>query len=315
MTVYEELLALGYSDDDIRQAANLHASTRTISLALMETPDDFPIVGLSYVADFRTEEEEGVRHLAKAINSAEQQWKHFASTANGFTYFSIEELPNESVKHQILMAQENHQRMLPHVQRSVAADLNYSTVAEIRTYAREHGISLTGLTRKDEMLEAVFAAAARETPNVWPAWFSFGDLLGFKADQGIVADTLSILFDAISKNALGVSNSKMVFASGIGLYDTRDVGPELTQKRKEEKEAYDAAMAALEPVAAELKARGYRWYALGNPSTIRPQGAEKAETRYWLNGQSVGSLGQPFGWYSLDELLAEKFMDDLKRKK
>lgn len=317
MTVYEELIELGYSDEDIRKAAGTHnrSNPRTISLALMETPDDFPIVGLTYDVDYRSEEESGIFHLAKAINSSDNQKAHFIVADNGFTCFTVGTASAKEVQNQALLAAEYHRGALGYVQESAASHLKYSTVAEIRAYAQEHNISLTGLTRKDEMLDAVIANAAMGSPNIWPAWFQLGNMLIFDAHSGIVADTMSILFDAISKNALGVSNSKMVFASGIGFYDTRDIGPKLAQKRKEEKEAYDAAMAALEPVAEELKARGHHWYALGNPSTIRTEGAEKAEIRYWLNGAGVGSLGQPFGWYTLDELLAEKFMDDLRNKR
>lgn len=313
MTVYEALIALGYSEQEIREAANIHAGTRTISLALKETPDEFPIVGLSYVCDYRYEEEEGIYKLAAVLNDTPEQWKHFASTANGFVYFATSPLPDEHFKHQIVMAQEYHTRMLPYVQESDAQRLAHSTVAEMKAFAAERSISLTGLTKKVDIFQAIIAASPNQYPSVWPAWFHFGNFLGFKA-EGIVGDTLNLLLKAAQRNTLGVSNSSMVFASGLGLYDTRDIGPKLTQQRAEERAVYEAAMKALEPVAAELTARGYRWYALGRPTVIRPKDAETMETRYWLNGHYVNGLGQPYGWYSLDELLAEKFITDMKRK-
>lgn len=313
MTVYEELIALGYSEQEIRDAAKVHAGTRTISLALKETPDEFPIVGLSYVCDYRYEEEEGISKLAAVLNDTPEQWKYFASTSNGFVYFSTSPLPDEYLKHQVAMAQEYHTRMLPYVQESDAQSLAHSTVAEMKSFAADRSISLTGLTKKADIFQAIMASLPKQSPNVWPAWFHFGNLLGFKA-AGIVSDALNLLLKAAQQNALGVSNSAMVFASGLGFYDTRDIGPKLTQQRAEEEAVYDAAMKALEPVAAELTSRGHRWYALGRPSIIRPKDAATMETRYWLNGHYVNGLGQPYGWYSLDELLAEKFITDMKQK-
>lgn len=314
MSVYAELLALGYTDAEIREAAKGRSSTRTISLALMDTPDETPIVGLTYVCDYRAEEEAGISKIAEAFNNASDQTYKFAITSDGMHVFSTRDLPNDSVHHQVKMSQEYHARMLPFVQESEARDLNYKTVSELKAYARAHSISLTGRTKKADILATLIATAKAENPNVWPAWFHFGDNLMFRADKGIIADTLKLLVEAVKANTFAISNSSQVFSSGLGLYDSRDIGPKLKAQWEEQQAAYEADMKKLEPVAAELKARGHKWFFLGNPTVLRPKDATTMETRYWLNGDTVRGLGQPFGWYTLEELLAEKFLDDLKAK-
>lgn len=63
-----------------------------------------------------------------------------------------------------------------------------------------------------------------------------------------------------------------------------------------------------------LTARGYAWHYIGKP-TVMPDG----QTRYWFNGSQYGRENhrailakQPFGWFTLAELLAEKFTDGLR---
>lgn len=314
MSVYEELLALGYTDEEIRTAAQARIGCRSIGLSIMDTPDETPIVGLSYVCDYRSEEEAGVSKIAEAFRTATDQTYNFAITSDGMHVFSTRALPNDSVHHQLKMAQEYHARMLPYVRESEAQHLAYKTLPELKEYARANSVSLTGRTKKADVFATVVAAAKSENPNVWPAWFNMGDVLAFRADNGIVADALKLLVEAVKINTLGMSAGSQVFSTGLGLYDTRDIGPKLKQQWADEKAAYDAAMEALEPVAKELKERGYRWFFLGNPKTLRPKDAETMELRYWLNGDSIRGLGQPFGWYSLEELRAEKFIDDLKAR-
>lgn len=75
-------------------------------------------------------------------------------------------------------------------------------------------------------------------------------------------------------------------------------------------------MAKLKPVEEALKAKGYRWYFLGSPkngfkSLAGNKVADPEETYYWLNGSGQP---QPFGWYTREELLAEKFVADALEK-
>lgn len=72
----------------------------------------------------------------------------------------------------------------------------------------------------------------------------------------------------------------------------------------------------LDEVKAELHAKGYRWHFFGIPKNragepwVDPQGKE----RYWFNGSQYGEgrgrlTVQPFGWFTLAEMQAEKFAE------
>jgi hypothetical protein len=66
-----------------------------------------------------------------------------------------------------------------------------------------------------------------------------------------------------------------------------------------------------EAVADELRARGYRWHSFRADSTRR---GEDGATVYWFNGSTMGEgpgrlNKQPYGWFTLDEMLAEKFAE------
>jgi hypothetical protein len=76
--------------------------------------------------------------------------------------------------------------------------------------------------------------------------------------------------------------------------------------------ATDRAIASptLDDVRDELHARGYRWHYFdtgSNLSAARPG-------YFWFNGSTMGEgpgrlSKQPFGWFTLDEMLAEKFAE------
>lgn len=66
----------------------------------------------------------------------------------------------------------------------------------------------------------------------------------------------------------------------------------------------------LEQVQSELRKRGFAWHSF-DKSTVCKDGL----TRYWFNGSYVLGTGhgklskQPSGWFTLEEMLAEKFAE------
>jgi hypothetical protein len=63
-------------------------------------------------------------------------------------------------------------------------------------------------------------------------------------------------------------------------------------------------------VATALWGRGYRWAALGHPTT-KVDGAGGGEVRYLVKGGSApGCPAGLVGWYTLDELFYEKPVAD-----
>lgn len=66
----------------------------------------------------------------------------------------------------------------------------------------------------------------------------------------------------------------------------------------------------LDSVKAVLRERGFVWHSFGHSSYDKD-----GKTYYWFNGSRYMGTGhgalrkQPFGWFTLDEMLAEKFAE------
>jgi hypothetical protein len=348
MTIYEELLGYGWTDEQIRKAADTHNSTRDFTLAVMDTPDGTPIVGISYQCDYRAEEEWGIKDLATAINGNKKQANH-VGTFTGLHALAIATQPIEDLttwSADIFPLGDLTTRWP--VQRGEAyssyfrdnyayaqglpssSNLRWKKMPELRELAKTHGV--TPIPRKkDDLIEKLVTSdeysRSAEYPDRWPGWFHNGDVLILRAESGVVADVLDLLYEAGKKNALAIGGGHAAFSSGIGVYDSRDVGKKLKKQRKLEKKWYDRQMKNLEPVAAELKKRGHDWYFLGKPKDgfkdlvdYSVEGNRRTvnseDVYYWLNGhgRGPGYTSQPSGWYTLKELLAEKFVDDVNAK-
>lgn len=161
--------------------------------------------------------------------------------------------------------------------------------------------------RSKVALAELLAARQHVTePDVWPAWYRGGRLV-LRADSGPAAAILERLRAAARDGALGVSNHYFAPSRALFLFDTRDESPELAAERVDHFDWIDARMAELAPIAAELKRRGWSFYALGSPALDA-----KGNVTYHVNGARSPRTenAQPFGRYRLDELLEEKFASD-----
>lgn len=351
MTIYQELLNLGYTDEDMLEAADHRAPTRGFSLAMADTPDGVPIVGITYACDFRSEEESGSANLPKAFGAVGHEYMMTkAGVGHAGVFEGIPSLilsvrpiaPVQSWGHNIVRdsAAPTDRRdawlnlvahgSLDQVSQDYYADnydthygralermqelpdvARYGTIDRIKEAAAKIGIPGPFPRKKAELIEYVtnhpVRLALAENPSVWPGWFHNGDVLVLRADKGIVADTLKSLARAAKSQTLAFGGGHQLFGSGMSLYDGADVGPKLEAERKAYAQWYDAEKLKLEPVKAELTRRGFKWYALGRP-TLRKDG----RVEYWLNG---AGFPQPYGWYTREELLAEKFVADMAAKK
>lgn len=310
MSIYSDLLELGYTDESIRSGAvrSIDLNTRTAGVVVQDTPDGVPIVGISYRCDYTAEEESGVGALAKSFRSKDQS-SRVRILEDGSVAFGIADLNHTNLDHQAEQARSHNSSALPYVQGSDATNLRWKKVDEMRAFAKKHDISLKGLRKKDDILEACILGSPRDRPNLWPAWFGYGRVLIMSAGDGLFSDVLNLLISASIHDTLAVSNSSRVFSSGLGLYDSADVGPKLQAEWDAEAEFTRHHEELLVPVKEELKQKGHQWFFLGGPKTLSTREGQPQEVRYWLNGYRVNG-GQPCGWYTLEELRAEKFIED-----
>lgn len=334
-TIAEKVIAAGYSLENLEQD---RTGTRTVVPVVRDHEDGTRVVGLVYQADYRYEEEEGVGSLVRRLTGTDGRDVVLTPVAancvarfadvNGFV-LSTQTLPTRTYAWGDDLRKGEQTGYVPDYVSTWDQDLPYLrddafgrrvsrgdvTVAELRARAQELG--LTGLPRKKADLAALLLAspeylATVKVAEAWPAWFAHGVQLVVRADAGPAATIVEALGDAIDAGALALSMYRGPFASGLFLYDARDESGAVRTQRSAEVDWYDAKMADLEPVIAELKALGHRWYFLG-----KPRQTQNGEVKYWLNGSTGGVTrdgtryrGQPCGWYTLEELRAEKFAYD-----
>lgn len=322
-------------------------SSQQAAVILASNGDGDPLVGIQYACDFRSEEETGAGEMASTFTRAADAENFFAKeyllkekNLGLFSGITQADLVIETDTH-IAFAAKTHvydaQRELDQATRSLAEANDWfdgrwklrrqywhSTAPEMREEAKARGLKGYSKLRVKELenllVEDDFAKANADKPaeeiTMQPGWFHFGSLLVFEKKDGLFGEVLQLLVAAAKAGHLVVGGGGIgAFGSGFSFFD----GRELTEEAKDEISAnnrwYREQMDNLKPVAAIVEqgpmksSWGSAYFALGNPRLM-----EDGIVKYWLNGNSVkfpnGRSKQPFGYYSLQELLDEKYMDD-----
>lgn len=202
--------------------------------------------------------------------------------------------------------QQHFKRHLVTVQGGASWELARSSMAELRSMATRYEGG-QGLRSKKALVDFLVAKGHVTDPEIWPAYYGAGRLVLRADGPGLAATIIARLREAIDAGTLGVANNYLHLSASLFLFDARDESTALVAERVAHYDWIDARMAELAPVDAELRRRGWSWFALG-----RPVLGQDGQVTYHLNGDRSPRTGnvQPFGSYTLDELLAEKFVDD-----
>lgn len=338
-TTYRALQAagLGHVLDSIPDPRN-----RQVSIAAIEPQDGAidPIVGLHYACDFKAEEEWGPAELRKSFSAGsgpgtaygrlERKQPDFVASHPQCSLIHVCDaqwvLLTQPLEHRPLtaertllhaLAQQRQMRVpgAPYLWR-----LERATVPELRALAREKGLRVNTQMRKPELIQTLMEHLAPKEALALPGWFQDGHHLVLPRGHGAFRIVTDRLIAAAERGSLAVGGSGLTtFGSGMSLYDFDDMPAGQVQKIQQAREWRADRMAELEPVIQTLHERGHQWYFLGNPRRINTSTTlENTQVRYWLNSHSYrlpnGKNAQPYGWYSLEELLAEKFIDDMLEK-
>jgi len=334
MSIYSKLLDLGYTDADITSAAEQwqkESGPRRFGLVMLDQADGDPVVGVSYMNDYRAEEEWGVTDLRKALHG-EDKWNqkqvcgaenHIGRFSGGHSliltklaYRDLDAvLPTQVEAGDYGFMQPGYDswyrssiasaRGLP----SAWLPWAWKTVVQLRAIAVAAGVDKPART-KDALIAQIQFTEVPETPDIWPGWFHFGNVLILKAERGIMADVLDLLYRAGRAPKKGGGSLALgsggfgPFSSGMSLFDSADLGAVYLKERAATEKWTKQQEKALEPVAKELKADGFGYYFLGNPTE------QKGAVKYWLNSHGLKQLGgkQAFGWYTLEELRNKAFL-------
>lgn len=311
--------------------------TREIGITTIIT-DEVDVMGLTYTADFRAEEERGsvLLRAAFAAASAPGTLQHDLAQLEGTAHgkYTQDQLIEVGTDHLALIIEPKyhyHDQQIARARRYLLEETprvrtntsrweyERKTVPELREMARRQQVAIPSRAKKAEIITTLAAAAPVDRPTIYPAWLHHGDMLvlprGTDDEFGQIVDKL---IDAAHAGTLVVGGmGPAVFTSGLTLLDERDLDQASKQRVIDAKIWHLGRMAELAPVEAELTERGHRFMFLGNPDDRNIDG--QTAVRYWLNGFGSDRHGldypQPFGWYTLEELLAEKFVIDARERR
>lgn len=340
-TVAGKVTAAGFDPETFDDIALLGES---VAPAAFQGEDGTLIVGLVFKTDYDATQEYGIGDVREAVTGKDP--RNFRMTkagsdhasvftdVNGFALSSRGRSTTAITWGEPVVADpwggdagyvEQWKRSLPYTQGNGAAQsIRYRKMDELRAIARKVGLSPIP-RRKDDVVAALQANETfqdlygkPERPNTWPAPFQGGATLVVRADTGPAAVIVDALKDAILAGTFGIGSYSGPFRTGVFLYDTADETQAIVDAREARFDWHDARMAELEPVKALLKEEGHSFYSLGRPTELESRhGGGGPGVYYWLNGSSgyttkggVRVTKQPFGWYTLDELLDEAFLNE-----
>lgn len=300
-------------------------SSREAGLITVDTPDG-DIIGISYLCDFRAEEEYGSAHLTAAWTGAADDDSFFLAQARksddfkGTVPLSQEDLMvlDENFvafKAPGRFASELSQRELDealsyiedqtyYTQTRVGLwSIEYKRIDELRAILAERGVKVSSKARKADLVKAVLDTTEVTRPDIYPAWFHSGNALILpRGTGGQFGDTVERLINAAKDGFLAVGSAGVAsFGSGLTFFDERDLGPKTRDQVSKQNDWYNEQMAPIAQVKAELRDEGYSVYHIGSPRTD-----ENGQTVYFVNASAPKSK-QFFGWHSLAQLKARDF--------
>lgn len=330
---------------------NPRASSRQATLILGTNGDpekNDPLLGISYQCDFRSEEESGTgamthaftktadpssflaqeRAKTKAVDDVNTPFHSGPLIPEGLTQANLVYQDDQVVAFAaqphiydpereinegkaFIRSNEAYARGLP----SMPMAFYRKSRDELAALAKERNIKGRSKMNRDALIEAIHRHDHQDAPETYihPGWFHFGNLLVLPRSKDVFGEVLDLLVEAAQAGLLSVGGGGMnVFGSGFSFFDERDLSEDAKTEIAQANQAYREDMEALRPVAETVKER-HGFYFLG-----RPQRSTDGETRYWLNGAGLtlpsGRRSQPFGWYTLQELLGGKYVEDAEAK-
>lgn len=324
-------------------------SSQQAGLILADNPEGNPLLGIQYQCGFRYEEEAGAGKMAETFTRAADPDNFFAQEYllqeknRGLdSQLNQSDLVIETDE-LIAFIGNPHvydvQRELEQGLRSVRDAAGYidgrsefrrnywrMTAAEMKAEAKTRGLKgysklkvkeLENLLVEDDFAKANAGKDPEEVTRQ-AGWFHFGSVIVFEKREGLFTEVLQKLVEAAKVGQLVVGNGGIgAFGSGFSFFDGRDLTDEAKEQISASNRWYREHMEALKPVAAVVQEGpmksywGGAYYFLGKPTLFD---SFEGVVKYWLNGQSVkfpnGVSLQPSGYYSLQELLDEKYMED-----
>lgn len=295
-TVYHQLLAQGFTHEDILAEEDSSPGTRRIGLAVSsQEGTDIPLIGVSYGGDFRSEEEWGIPEIARALEKKEHKARVFTGVSEGVWYLGLHADRGLAPWN----ADERLQRRVSTAlsrSRDEARDEHWQDrwlkVEELRALIRKSGIE-GPLPRTKTALQDIVATHVRKQHTLANIGeFHDGDTLIMVPARPVVTAALRIL--AESGKHLRMGGSASPFGRGATLHDERDLTTSTVERARAYADYARRMNRKAEATRTALRAKGYLVY-LGKPRR------RDGEDCFWLNYLPHGHK-QVSGWFTLVEI-------------
>jgi len=292
-TVYQQLLAQGFTPDDIAAEVEVTVGIRRIALlAARQDGTDEPMLGVAYGGDFRSEEEAGIPQIGRSLRELLHDDHLFTGEVEGHWYLGIHAdsgawREGENVP---ARATEALRRAREEQQDAPSRD-RWLRVADLRKNLRDVGVTGPLPRTKDELL----ALHAEHVHGRWDiasvGEFHHGDTLILLPGRPVITAVLRILA-AAGTHLRMTGPTSGPFRDGAVLIDERDWTAEHVEKIRAAAARRERLDAEAEPVRKLLRKNGRLW-------SLRA--GDTMDRAYWLN-YSPRNARQVSGWFSLDEL-------------
>lgn len=294
-TVYHQLLAQGFTHDDILAEENGSPGTRQIGLTVAaQSGSKVPLIGVSYGGDYRSEEEEGIPEIVAGLR-AEEQRRIITGEVEGVWYLGLHAdgglsdwKPEERLAH---TEQNALRRSRDHAKGEHWKD-EWLTVPEIRELIRGAGIDGPLPRRKEDLRHILATQVRKQHPLANIGEFHDGNTLLMIPARPVIEAALRILAESGKHLRMGGSNTP--FGRGITLFDERDLTGDTVEQDRAHEDYVRRMDRKAEPTRAALRRHGHLFY-LGSPR--HRDGEDRFKINFYPHGHK-----QLFGFFTLYEL-------------
>lgn len=295
-TVYHQLLAQGFTREDILSEEDTRLGTRQIGLAVAtQSGSTIPLIGVSYGGDYRSEEEKGIPEIVAGLRAGEHQRRVITGEVDGVWYLGLHAdggLSDWMSEGRLARTEQTALRRSRDRARGEHWRDEQLTVTEIRGLIRDAGIE-GPLPRRKEKLSHILATQVRKQhPLANIGEFHDGNTLIMIPARPVIEATLRILSG--SGKHLRMGGSSTPFLRGITLFDERDLTAETVEQDRAHEDYVRRMDRKAEPTRVALRRHGHLFY-LGSPR--HRDGEDWYKVNFYPRGHK-----QVFGYFTLFEL-------------
>jgi len=311
-TTYQQLLK-EVSAEELKEMSELEVNNREAGIGFLRSEDsDDKVIGLTYSADFKAEEEWGLAAISKRLSNGESKPEditYLEKDGKGVLVIAGEDRSHgyrsdERKEERIETALERFKNYRSYDDMKSSWKYNRMKVSELREMLKGKVKPLP--TKRDDLVNAaVKLEKGEQKDSIKPPQGEFqrGDFLAIVSDNPAMIATMKKVKDSNDNGTLRLGSSNNPFSNGALFYDERDVSRKSKEQEVRSNVAKKAADEYIEPTRTKLNTNG-NLYALSSnaDSDIK----DVRESKFFINYSPKANLKngkhQIFGWFDKDDL-------------